>query len=602
MPVGGEYPVAGLLRGDQVFPSLSIGEGGGYIVWQDNATDGDGYGISARRLNSDWLGAMGVFRVNAEGAGDQQNAKVKLLKNGGAVFAWQGGPSGEQDIYARFMSKDGTFVTGDVRVNSYVNNQQVNPAIAVLANGNVVFAWSSFGQDGSMQGIFSQVMTPAGEKIGAESQVNQYTAFNQRTPAIAALGNGSYVVAWVSEQKRFENSIDIYGRVFGSEGEPAQGEFLVNASTNICANPVIDLIAGGGFMVGWSQRDTGTLDNGWDVFVRSFSAVGQPAAEPTKVNTHTNGNHYAPQIAAVGDQHMVVWMSAGQDGSREGVFGRFVNSDASAVGSEFQVNTTSASQQIYPTVSSDGAGRFLVAWSSFVGGQTSFDPFAQRYAFSTLTPAAPFVCALSSGRLSITWPDAGSKDVTAYELYIDDNPEPVVVNGNMWTLQSLAPATKHTVKLAYRFSGGGHSAVSAAIIGTTWGSDENLDGLPDDWQSAYWGSDSAKWPEPKMDSDGDGATNLEEFLAGTNPSDSASVLRMQTVATPQGRFLNWNTQPGFVYQLQSRIDLSKSDPAKSDSSREWIDVGLPRFAAGASDSVLIEGASSALYYRVKRLR
>src|SRR6266567_1876869 len=44
-PQGGEYPIAGLLPGDQVFPQLTLNSSGGYLVWQDNVTDGDGFGI-----------------------------------------------------------------------------------------------------------------------------------------------------------------------------------------------------------------------------------------------------------------------------------------------------------------------------------------------------------------------------------------------------------------------------------------------------------------------------------------------------------------------------------------------------------------------------
>ena len=73
-PQGGEYPIAGSLPGDQVFPQISLGTNGGYLVWQDNVTDGDGSGISAQRLNSNLSGQFGVFRVNELGAGDQSRA------------------------------------------------------------------------------------------------------------------------------------------------------------------------------------------------------------------------------------------------------------------------------------------------------------------------------------------------------------------------------------------------------------------------------------------------------------------------------------------------------------------------------------------------
>src|SRR5437870_7239510 len=71
-PQGGEYPIAGYLPGDQVYPQITLGTNGGYVVWQDNATDGDGFGISARRINSNLSGSFGVFRVNEQAAGDQE--------------------------------------------------------------------------------------------------------------------------------------------------------------------------------------------------------------------------------------------------------------------------------------------------------------------------------------------------------------------------------------------------------------------------------------------------------------------------------------------------------------------------------------------------
>ena len=77
---------------------------------------------------------------------------------------------------------------------------------------------------------------------------------------------------------------------------------------------------------------------------------------------------------------MAVWTSLGQDGSWEGVFGQKFSGDGSFIGSELQVNTTTISRQIQPTVTSDGAGSFLVVWSSFVvGGNYDLDLFARTY-------------------------------------------------------------------------------------------------------------------------------------------------------------------------------------------------------------------------------
>src|SRR5215467_14611234 len=78
---GSEYAIAGSLAGDQVFPSASVTPSGGYLVWQDNITDGDGWGISALRLDSTFSGQFSTFRVNQNGAGDQEQPQVAMLKN-----------------------------------------------------------------------------------------------------------------------------------------------------------------------------------------------------------------------------------------------------------------------------------------------------------------------------------------------------------------------------------------------------------------------------------------------------------------------------------------------------------------------------------------
>ena len=111
--------------------------------------------------------------------------------------------------------------------------------------------------------------------------------------------------------------------------------------------------------------------------------------------------------------------------------------------------------------------------------------------------------------------------------------------------------------------------------------------------TASFGPDVLAWPKPGDDSDGDGSSNLHEFLAGTAPLDANSVMRVQLVSTAQGTRLNWNGQPGFIYQVQISADLSPGS---------WTDFGAPRFAVGTSDSVLINGNASAGYYRVIRLR
>src|SRR5687768_3652562 len=66
-PLGTEYSLSGPLSGDQVFPAAAVNASGGYVVWQDAFSDGNGIGISARRLDSTLSpSVLAPFRVNQQ--------------------------------------------------------------------------------------------------------------------------------------------------------------------------------------------------------------------------------------------------------------------------------------------------------------------------------------------------------------------------------------------------------------------------------------------------------------------------------------------------------------------------------------------------------
>ena len=398
-PVGGEQSIVGTLPGDQVWPAASAGPAGAYLLWQGNANEGTplpkaksskvkgptapGWGIGAERLDRSFNATTGTpFRVNQRLTGDQEKPRVAVLKNGGAAVAWQGPGKLLTDIYAAFVGPDGNLVKSDVAVNTYTKDLQINPDVAALADGNAVVTWQSFQEEGAGKayfGVYAQRFTPAGAKLGREFHVNQTTNYNQRTPTVAGLANGTFVVVWVSEQQRFQNSVDLYGRIFDANGSPLGNEFPVSANTNVCANPAVTA-TGDGFTVAWGQKDLSDRFKSWDIIACSFNSSGAPLGPELAVNSFTYGDQFAPRISAIGTTAFVVWTSLGQDGSWEGVYGRAINTAGEFVSDEFRVNTTTASKQMHPVVASDGQSQFWVIWTSYIGGAGRFDLFGQQYA------------------------------------------------------------------------------------------------------------------------------------------------------------------------------------------------------------------------------
>ena len=349
---GTEYAIIGSLPGDQVFPDAAVNTNGGFVVWQDNITDGDGWGISARQVDGTLSGTLGTFRVNQQGAGDQENPRVALLKNGGAVFVWQGGQKGFQHIYAAFVNANNTFVTTKrcAGEHTFTNNFQINPAVTTLTNGNVVVVWGSFDEAGSnsLQDVYGQIFSPTGQPITGEFLINQFTSYNQRTPAVAALANGGFVVAWVSEQERVVGRAEsgiwlltnqtanirvwIFMRGFTTATALPKAMNFWSTRIQILAPipmwpPVRTAVS---WWFGMRSDMTSPTTNSLDIYARSFSSAGAGSGSTVvRVNSYLYGDQYAPRISSLGTDYLVVWTSLGQDGSREGVYGQFLHENSS---------------------------------------------------------------------------------------------------------------------------------------------------------------------------------------------------------------------------------------------------------------------------------
>jgi hypothetical protein len=222
-----------------------------------------------------------------------------------------------------------------------------------------------------------------------------------------------------------------------------------------------------------------------------------------------------------------------------------------------------------------------------------FDVFGQRYATvldPLIAPDPPYVWTLSDSQIKVSWPTLAGFDMANYEVYADGATTPTQVTTNHWWTQTgLAPLSTHTYRLAYVLSDGRRSPLSPPAQATTYDV-YPPGGMPAEWLKAYWGPYYWNWPPPTADTDGDGASNGNEFLAGTNPTDPNSVLRTALTPSLQGFYLHWNTEPGRIYQVQRSTDLA-----------QWVEVGGPRFAAGPVDSVYVGGLNAGMF-RVVLLR
>lgn len=127
-----------------------------------------------------------------------------------------------------------------------------------------------------------------------------------------------------------------------------------------------------------------------------------------------------------------------------------------------------------------------------------------------------------------------------------DNPVPV-------TLTNL-PDGPQVVEVIGRNSGGDWQDVP---VSRTWNvlGDADADGMPDAWEAAN-GLDQNNAGDAALDTDGDSQTNLDEYIAGTNPADAGSRLLAATSPAGAEVQVSFPAVAGKSYRIQVTGDLA----------------------------------------------
>ncbi len=122
------------------------------------------------------------------------------------------------------------------------------------------------------------------------------------------------------------------------------------------------------------------------------------------------------------------------------------------------------------------------------------------------------------------------------------------------------------------------------------------DGIDDDWQVLYFGLPPNPLAGPLLDPDGDGQSNVFEWIAGLVPTDPHSVFKLRIEASFQGRHLVFSPLVG------GRTYTVLFSPSLLAPPR-WPELppGLPTFDTGSERTVIDTGALAVprRYYRVE---
>lgn len=201
----------------------------------------------------------------------------------------------------------------------------------------------------------------------------------------------------------------------------------------------------------------------------------------------------------------------------------------------------------------------------------------------------------TAGLSSITMTASTAADPSGVEYYFANTSTPDQSRDSGW--QSSPTFTQTRLRSATRFSytvrtrdlsaNFNESAPSPELAATT----DDGDRLPNDWEETYFASLAVSAGRDLDDWDRDGLSDYHEWIAGTDPTDPASLLSAELAVMPGGQLrITWSSVPGKSYQVTSCPTLTG----------EWTAVA-PELTAVGSESLLELPlpTEDTLFYRVE---
>ena len=474
-------------------------------------------------------------------------------------------------------------------LESDTNAALTNAIYAVLSNG-------VFSVDGIlMLNNNSVVAADTGIYVGLDTNANGLVQFadgqlfltNATASAIGVNGIGQMVVSngqiqtaagfmFVGSGKGSQGTLMVAGGNFASSSfarlvvgmeTGAVGVVSVTGGNLIITNSLITLVGGDG------SGQLNLLD-GTNIFgpveVGGDSGSHGTLTVAGGVNTLQNGLCIGSSLGATG----VVWLTGGQLTATNQA------TDVATWG--YGVITVSNGNWVGSTM--------LVGEHSNAVGSVNIDGGSMTL-YSKLVIGTCFTGGVGMVNLA-----GGSMYVTnaAHNAFIDVRSGQLNLGGGL--LQTDILVMTNICGLLVR--GGGTLMVGSVVL------DPNLsalgDGVPNGWKQQF-GFNPLDPSVASADSDGDGFSNLQEYLAGTNPTNSASSLRITSIV-PQGNDLQitWSAVTNKSYLVQ--VGPSSLVGSVTNGFTNLGTVSVPATPALTTTNYLDVGAVTngpARFYRIK---
>jgi hypothetical protein len=364
-------------------------------------------------------------RASQFASSTKDSVAIDTDAHGRTVAVWQSRrqQSGSYGIYARRFDADGTPLGDEVQVNLTTRGHQMNPSVALDADGSAWFVWNSVGQDGDSGGIFARRFDATLQSSTNEILVNAERAGDQDQPTIDSDDQGNAVVLW-EDQYTADSATRIRGRRLSPSGDAQGAAFDVESNvTGSCRQASLSIAQDAGFVVAWARTDVDGVPAG--IWARQFDSETQGGGEwllsaggAENSDTSNKGSAIEPVVSSIDDTHFVAtWL--------EGVGGEYnlvhrsvsLDSDALTLGPLKREAAPESGYVSGATVAARADGAYALAWNHYQPGESRADLFLATFDKNGNALRTPFMAhgssegnqhlAAADGSRSLVFTDAG---------------------------------------------------------------------------------------------------------------------------------------------------------------------------------------------------
>ena len=319
-------------------------------------------------------------------ANDQEFPTIVADGSGGAFIAWEDYRSGAfPDIYVQHVNAAGVaqWPANGVAICTAPFNQ-TRPSIVADGSGGAIIAWGDDRAAANNYDIYVQRVNAAGVVQWTANGVAVCTAVNhQEYPMVVPDGAGGAIMMW-RDQRAASFTYHVYAQRVNASGVPqwtSNGVAIYNTTTSFGSWIISDGTAGA--IVAWSNATT-------DLYAQRVNAAGvaQWTSSGAAICTAAN-SQLSPQIVLDGSGGAIFTWNDNRSGTSYDIYAQRVNASGSPQWTANGVALcTAANDQVFPEITTNGAGGAIVAWADnrTGSGGTYYDIYAQQVTASGTVP------------------------------------------------------------------------------------------------------------------------------------------------------------------------------------------------------------------------